>query len=618
MRLHVLSSLVAATFAASLLAQSPSLAPQPKMGAPVSGLLPAQLARFTAGRADFTQVFSVGMGLGPIFNQSSCASCHNNPIGGPGSIKVFRFGYDDGSTFDPLDALGGTLLQGQTINIACAESIPPQANVVSQRVTPSALGLGLIEAIPDAAIVANETNPPSANVSGRVRWVHPLEAPTALRAGRMGWKAQVATVLTFSGDATSNELGITNRLLPVENAPNGNVALVNAYDTVADPEDGPDAQGQHFIDRITDFQRYLAAPPQTPRTGMTGEAIFNAVGCASCHVASYTTSNDPLLEPALRNKVIKPYSDFLLHDMGLGADFIGDGDATIYELRTPSLWGVRSRNPLWHDGRVTGGTLQSRILGTGGIIDLHNELASEAAPSASAFLALSSADKLKVVAFLDSLGRAEFDGNGDNVRDRLDLPGFLQAFAAGATNPDLPSAVYDFDQNGVVDNQDLVVFGAVYEEDCNGNGIPDLQDVLSGFSADANFNLVADECEFCQPDLGFSGTGTLALRICGDNLTLANSRGTFDLNGGPANALTLIAISTSSNPIPIIGTETLVPSLPLAALIDFLVTDANGRIRLPVYGGGNLPISSWVFQAAAFTGATWDFSNALQVNVGGF
>jgi hypothetical protein len=204
------------------------------------------------------------------------------------------------------------------------------------------------------------------------------------------------------------------------------------------------------------------------------------------------------------------------------------------------------------------------------------------------------------------------------VRNRLDLPGFLQAFAAGATNPDLPSAVYDFDQNGFVNNQDLNVFATVYEEDCNNNGISDLQDVLSGFSADSNFNLVADECEFCQPNLGFSGAGTLALRICGDNLTLANSRSTFEVSGGPANALTLVAIGIGSNPMPIIGAEILVPMMPLAALVDFLVTDANGRIRLPVLGGGNLPVSSWVFQAAAFDGVTWDFSNALQADVGGF
>ncbi len=616
MRTNVLLSLVVASFAASLHAQSP----QPKMGAPLSGLTPTELTRFNNGRADFTRVIQVNEGLGPIFNQTSCASCHNNPIGGPGSIKVFRFGFDDGKNgFDPLLALGGTLLQGQTINIAASEVIPPEANIIAQRVTPSALGLGLIEAIPDAAIAARETTPPSPTVSGRVHWVHELENPTGpLRAGRMGWKAQLATSLSFSADATQNELGLTNRLLPTENAPNGNVALLNQYDTVADPEDGPNAQGLHFIDRIDDFQRFLAAPPQTPRTGMTGEALFNQVGCVHCHSTSYTTSNDPGLEPALRNKAIKPYSDFLLHDMGTAADFIADGDAGIQEMRTPTLWGVRNRNPLWHDGRVTGGTLQARILGPAGVIAQHNAFGSESVPSATAFLALSSADQLRVVAFLDSLGRAEFDGNGDNVRDRLDLPGFLQAQAAGATNPDLPSAVYDYDQNGFVNGQDLAVFGALYEEDCNGNGIPDLQDVLSGFSSDANANLVADECEFCQPNLGFSGAGTLAMRICGDNLTLANSRSTFEVSGGPANALTLVAIGIGSNPTPIIGAEILVPMMPLAALVDFLVTDANGRIRLPVLGGGNLPVSSWVFQAAAFDGVTWDFSNALQVDVGGF
>ena len=616
MRTNVLLSLVVASFASSLLAQSP----QPKMGAPLSGLSPAELVRFQNGRADFTRPIPHGEGLGPIFNAIHCGICHNNPIGGPGSLKVSRFGFNDGQNgFDPLTALGGTLLQVRAINIAASEVIPPQANIVAQRVTPSALGLGLIEAIADVDIAARETTPPSPTVSGRVHWVHELENPTGpLRAGRMGWKAQLATSLSFSADATQNELGLTNRLLPTENAPNGNVALLNQYDTVADPEDGPNAQGLHFIDRIDDFQRYLAAPPQTPRSGMTGEALFNQVGCVHCHSTSYTTINDPGLEPALRNKVIKPYSDFLLHDMGTAADFIADGDAGIQEMRTPSLWGVRNRNPMWHDGRVTGGTLQARILGPAGVIALHNAFGSESVPSATAFLALSSADQLRVVAFLDSLGRAEFDGNGDNVRNRLDLPGFLQAFAAGSTTPDLPGAVYDFDQNGFVNNQDLNVFATVYEEDCNNNGISDLQDVLSGFSADSNFNLVADECEFCQPNLGFSGAGTLALRICGDNLTLANSRSTFEVSGGPANALTLVAIGIGSNPMPIIGAEILVPMMPLAALVDFLVTDANGRIRLPVLGGGNLPVSSWVFQAAAFDGVTWDFSNALQADVGGF
>ncbi len=602
--------------AAGLSAQTP----QPKMGAPLAGLTPAQLTGFQNGRASFTQVIGVAQGLGPIFNQTSCASCHNNPVGGPGSIKVFRFGFDDGKgNFDPLDALGGSLLQGQTINIACSEVIPAQANVTAQRVTPSALGLGLIEAIADADIAIRATNPPAPGITGRARMVQPLESPTGpARVGRMGWKAQVATVLTFSGDAAQNELGLTNRLAPDESAPNGNAALLALYDTVADPEDGPNAQGLHFIDRITDFQRYLAAPPQTPRTGMTGEAIFNAAGCANCHVASFTTRNDPALEPAIRNQVIKPYSDFLLHDMGIAADFIGDGSAEVQELRTPSLWGVRTRDPLWHDGRVIGGTLQSRILGPGGIIDQHNAFGSEAQPSAQAFNALPFADKLKVVAFLDSLGRAEFDGNGDNVRDRLDLPGFLAGVVGGPWSADSPQAIYDFDRNGFVDYADLQVFAQVFEGDCNNNGQNDLLDVTSGTSADANFNLIPDDCEFCQQNLGFAGAGTLALSVCGDNLTTANSRGTFQLRGGPANAPVLVAIGIASNPHPVTATEILVPLEPLAALVDIFATDANGRLRVPVFGGANAPTNTWIFQAATFDGTTFDLSNALSVVVGSF
>ena len=261
--------------------------PQPKMGAPLAGLTPAELQRFDAGRVDFTHTFQVGEGLGPIFNQASCASCHNNPIGGPGSIKVFRFGFYDekGVGWDPLESLGGSLQQLNTINIAYQESIPPSANVTAQRVTPSVLGDGLIEAIADADILANQTTPPSPTVSGVAHMVVPLETPGgAQRVGRFGWKAQVATMLSFSGDAALNEIGFTNRLLGTESAANG--VPPGAFDTVPDPEDGPDGQGQHFIDRITDFQRYLAAPPQTPRSGMTGETLFNSVGCAHCHIAA--------------------------------------------------------------------------------------------------------------------------------------------------------------------------------------------------------------------------------------------------------------------------------------------------------------------------------------------
>ena len=609
-------TLVLASLAAPVLAQ----VPQPKMGAPLNGLTPVERQRFDAGKVDFGHVFTIAEGFGPIFNQNSCAECHNNPIGGPGSITVTRFGFDDGSgNFDPLAMLGGSLLQAGAIDPACQEVIPVQANVTSPRVTPGSLGYGLIEAIDDAAIAANETNPPNPNVSGRVHWVTPLETPGgALRAGRFGWKAQVATILTFSGDASKNELGFTNRLSVDENAPNGNQALLAMWDTVTDPEDGPDMNGQHFIDRITFFQRYLAQPPQTPRSSMSGEALFQSVGCADCHVAAWTTRNDPALETSLRNKVIRPYSDFLLHDMGLAADFIADGSATGQELRTPVLWGLRSRDPLWHDGRVVGGTLTTRMLGPTGVIALHNAFGSEARPSAQAFLALSAADQQKVVAFLDSLGRAEFDANGDNQIDRADLDAFLLAMGGGPYTPDDPQSVFDIDQNGFVDAVDLNAMAQVYEVDCNGNTVSDLLDVLNGTSGDANENLTPDTCETCQLDLGFGGGGTLTLSMCGDAMTDAASRASFEISSGPPNAPVLIGIGVAANPHPIVPGEFLVPLEPLVAVVQGFTTDAQGRFRITVFGGGNLPVLTWIFQAATFDGVSFDLSNALSVDVGTF
>ena len=143
-------------------------------------------------------------------------------------------------------------------------------------------------------------------------------------------------MLSFSGDASLNEMGLTNALVGTENAPNGNQALLQQYDLVPDPEDQPDGEGFTRIERMDDFQRFLAPPPQTPKSGMTGETLFNTIGCATCHVASYTTGSTP--ETALSGKVIHPYSDFLLHDMGSLGDGIVQGMGTEKLMRTSSLW----------------------------------------------------------------------------------------------------------------------------------------------------------------------------------------------------------------------------------------------------------------------------------------
>lgn len=144
---------------------------------------------------------------------------------------------------------------------AAQEVIPSEANIVAKRMTTPLFGAGLIETIPDATILFNAFLRRPDGISGRPSIVTDV-ASGKTRVGRFGWKAQQATLLAFAGDAYLNEMGITNRLFPHENAPNGNAALLAQYDTVADPEDVVDpATGKGDIDMFADFMRLLAPPP---------------------------------------------------------------------------------------------------------------------------------------------------------------------------------------------------------------------------------------------------------------------------------------------------------------------------------------------------------------------
>ena len=486
------------------------LALQPKAGAPIPDLTPAQLELFQTGRVLYSTPIPATAGMGPIFNKTNCQSCHSNPVGGWGNASVMHFGISDKGAFSVVPGEPQSLLQEFAVSEFCKESVPSAANFTAIRMTNSSMAFGMVEAIPDADIAAN-ADPDDLNgdgVSGRVHWVRPLEEPDAnapLRAGRFGWKAQVATVLSFSGDATRNEMGLTNRLLMEENAPNGDVARLSQCDPVPEPEDVPDAQGFAFIDRVTHFQRYLAVPPQTPKSGMSGESVFVSVGCASCHVPEWTTSSSPSLEAALRGKVIRPYCDFLLHDMGLQGDGVADGYAFETELRTPVLWNLRTRDPMMHNGAASGGTFNDRVRTA---IALHGPYG-EAAGSAEAFANLPEAQKAQLVAFLDSLGRLEFDSTGDGHVTILDFVDFKAAYGS-TTNPDLATAVHDIDQDGAIGPADFAMFMQAYEGDnldCNSNGIPDLQDLLTGPSVDVNVDGIPDECAGCAAD--FNGDGTV-------------------------------------------------------------------------------------------------------------
>ena len=483
-----------------------ALNPQPKPGDPIANLSDVLLERFNLGKVAFETDISLDAGLGPIFNQTSCASCHNNPVGGAGNQTVTRFGQiDKKGGFNPLELLGGSLLQAQSLNEDCAESIPNQANVTSLRVTNGALAFGLIEAISDESLITNQKKQPGVT-RGKTHMVLNLEDDNGnLHVGRFGWKAQVASILTFSADAAQNEMGLSNRLIPFDNAPNGDEKLLEECDTVLDPEDIVDANGFGFIDRVTDFQRLLAPPPQTPYSGMTGEVIFNKIGCAICHTPSFVTGNNPETIEPLRKKFIKPYSDFLLHNMGIAGDGITQGDANGLELKTPPLWGLTYRNPLWHDGRFSGGTFESRVTDA---IEEHGVFGSQGIPAADAFTELSAFEKEQLISFLKSLGQVEFDSDNDgdvelnDFHGYVDTIGFKNCFET-YPSPDDDCAIHDVDQDGDVDLDDFDIFLVAYDDilnDCNNNGIADLLDILLGASDEDN-NGVIDDCQNCLGDL---------------------------------------------------------------------------------------------------------------------
>jgi cytochrome c5 len=436
---------------------------QPRIGDPLPGLTAAERVLFDSGKLEFTRILTTPDGLGPVFNDSSCSTCHSTPrAGGAGAKRVTRFGRAaSGSTpFDPLASLGGSLLQISATLPTCVETVPPQADVQIQRLTPSTAGAGLIEAISGGDIRAREFFPPP-GVSGRAHMVRNFEqrAAAKLHVGRFGWKAQLASVLSFSADASQNELGLSNRFVPTDNAPNGNGTLLAMCDTVPDPEDHADGQGLHAIDRQANFQRMLAPPPQTPRSGMSGATVFNTVQCNSCHVSTpYVTGPSPAGIAALAGKTIRPYSDFLLHDMGALGDGIVQGAATENEFRTPPLWGMRPRAEvgLLHDARATGGTIAQNVRDA---IVAHS---GEAQASRDLYVALLPAQQDQVVAFLLSLGRVEFDQEGDHDVDDLDWFFFQDAgnFTGPgvAFNADSPAAVADFDQDGDFDLVDFASF----------------------------------------------------------------------------------------------------------------------------------------------------------------
>jgi CxxC motif-containing protein (DUF1111 family) len=370
----------------------PAPPPAPQPGEPLAGLDAKSLAQFAAGLDEFNNVETPETGLGPIFNNVSCAACHLSPaVGGSSAVFVTRYGRMQNGVFDPLASQGGSLLHQFSIDPQVREVIPAEANVVARRMTTPLFGAGLIEAIPDAALAMSESRPKADGVRGHVSRITDI-ASGMPRAGRFGWKGQHATLLSFAADAYLNEMGITNRFFPVENAPNGNRALLASFDTVADPEDVVDpATGRSDIDALADFMRLLAPPPRLAFTASAaaGEILFTTTGCAECHQPRYMTA--PNAVAALDRKPANLYSDLLLHDMGSLGDGIAQANAGVREMRTAPLWGLRLRRLYLHDGRA--GTVDAAIRAHDG----------EAAPARNRYTKLPATLQQQLVDFLGSI-----------------------------------------------------------------------------------------------------------------------------------------------------------------------------------------------------------------------
>lgn len=365
--------------------------------APLPGLTTAQRAAFARGDEAFEKAFSVLEGLGPIFNQTSCESCHPGDGRGAPRTRLVRFGYWDGLTFDPLLNQGGPQLQEHAIPGVQPETLPAQANGVSVRIGPPVFGLGLIEAIPDSVILANadETDADADGISGKPNWVN---APDFVgkgpgpHLGRFGRKAGVAFLLQQIVTAYQQDIGITSDYLPVENA--------HPQSAVPVRDEAPDPELPASVVNDVMFYLQTLAPPRrgedTPEV-VQGRQVFTSIGCASCHIPSLQTGDHPIA--ALRNKSVELYSDLLLHDMGPGlADGVYEGDATGAEWRTAPLWGLRlvreflgGNAAYLHDGRTS--DLREAIRAHGG----------EAQTARDAFLQLTEQEQISLIRFLESL-----------------------------------------------------------------------------------------------------------------------------------------------------------------------------------------------------------------------
>ena len=374
-------------------------------------------------------------GLGPTHNALSCSSCHSHDgrgkppdhpddperglllrlsvPGTDGPVDEPRYGgqlqdrsilgvpvegrividykemqgvYPDGSSFSLRQPVYG-------IEDLAFGPLHPDV-MVSPRVAPATIGMGLLEAIPDANILAM-SDPEDANedgISGRPNYVRDVQTGE-LALGRFGWKANQPSVNQQAAAAFLGDIGITSSLFPNENCPAGQEACRQA------PNGGEPELPDERLRKVTIYTQTLAVPAMRNIEDEQVEhaRLFVQTQCALCHTPRHETEDTHPLAP-LRNQVIFPYTDLLLHDMGDGlADHRPDGQASGTEWRTPPLWGiglvqkVNGHIMFLHDGRAR--SMEEAILWHGG----------EAEESRGKFMNLTKDERNALIRFLESI-----------------------------------------------------------------------------------------------------------------------------------------------------------------------------------------------------------------------
>jgi CxxC motif-containing protein (DUF1111 family) len=361
---------------------------------PQEGLTEAQQLQFFKGDEAFGDVFTIEKGLGPIFVANQCASCHPGDGKGSPFVRFTRFGQPDTMGNQFLD-MGGPQLQHKAIPGFQPEQLPAGATF-TDLVAPAVTGLGFLDAVSDADLIAL-SDPNDANgdgISGRPHWNFipdyvTLRPNSISQDGkyitRMGKKGAVYDLLQQTSGAYNQDMGITSLFEPI--------------DPFSGLEVDPEVSTQTVNDVVFYLKTLKAPIPRNENDAnvLNGKEIFSQIQCASCHIPTLNTGFSPI--EVLSNKEFHPYTDLLLHDMGEELnDSYTEGYAETPEWRTPPLWGLGLSKDaqggsyfLMHDGRAL--SLEAAILFHGG----------EAEQAKINYTQLSEIEKEQLITFLESL-----------------------------------------------------------------------------------------------------------------------------------------------------------------------------------------------------------------------